>query len=66
MCTRQVPHGDVTQLTPIAFAAWKGKRGSLLDHGRTCAFYLRGCRYFATTSSPICLPMAVPTSVELR
>jgi hypothetical protein len=31
-----------------------------------CWFYLCGRRYFATASSPICLPMAVPASVELR
>jgi len=31
-----------------------------------CAFYLSGRRYFAAASSPICLPMAVPTSVEVR
>ena len=31
-----------------------------------CAFYLSGRRYFAAASSPICFPMAVPTSVELR
>ena len=28
--------------------------------------YLTGRRYFATANSPIRLPMAVPTSVELR
>ena len=27
-------------------------------------FYFRGRRYFATASSPICLPMAVPTAPE--
>ena len=26
----------------------------------------RGRRYFATASAPICLPIAVPTSVEVR
>ena len=31
-----------------------------------CVFYFSGRRYFATASSPICLPMAVPTSVEVR
>jgi alkanesulfonate monooxygenase SsuD/methylene tetrahydromethanopterin reductase-like flavin-dependent oxidoreductase (luciferase family) len=31
-----------------------------------CPFYLSGRRYFAAASSPICLPMAVPTSVEVR
>ena len=31
-----------------------------------CPFYLSGRGYFAAASSPICLPMAVPTSVELR
>ena len=48
-----LPHSDATQLTRIAFAAWKGKRGSLMDDGRACAFYLRGGGNFATTSSPI-------------
>ena len=44
----------------------RGKGGSFLDNWRACAFYLRGRRYFAATSSPICLPIAVPTSVDLR
>ena len=28
--------------------------------------YLGARRYFATANAPICLPMAVPTSVEVR
>jgi hypothetical protein len=31
-----------------------------------CVSYLDDRRYFATANAPICLPMAVPTSVELR
>ena len=31
-----------------------------------CVFYLDDRRYFATANAPTCLPMAVPTSVELR
>jgi hypothetical protein len=47
-------------------AATIAERISLSDFSLACAFYLRGFRYFATASSPTCLPMAVPTSVELR
>ena len=31
-----------------------------------CLFYLSGRRYFTAANSPICLPMAMPTSLELR
>jgi hypothetical protein len=51
-----------------------GKRGPLgltqVVHSKArvpaCPVYLRACGNFATASSPIFFPMAVPTSVEVR
>ena len=64
--------GRVLFLQVLRSPAWciRGADSRLIHsgsaNGMPFALYLGGRRYFATANAPVLLPMAVPTSVEVR